>query len=676
MPIGSGAAVDSDAELEIIDVATGEPDALSAVLPAALAQLSSRDGPDETMARGLWLVVAALQAGQYTPETADTVRALLRAVNDALQDMRAAADGIDHGRGDDALRRYTEATRRLNQSATPDRDESEALASAPGISPSWALVEYSGWEAGYVRGEDDRSLLVDALQEAAGYPAGATPVRAVRQVEAELAPPGVRQVTVESLPVNRRAWERTPVFTAGTPVAATAYHGQVHPTASTARFLETRKRWRHVQQVARGETAGVREAAQMLSRRPKTAMLEFATTASGTVIYAMVPGADLDARPLPEFPGSGFPAVFTVPEVTSKDLDDWIYGPGGWMTAYDRRRHFPRPWQDKTDELLALLYAKLFVPLRRWLGARGVRHLVVVPHRGLHLLPLTAWFERVRGRRRYVGDEYDVSFAPSLTLLDICRRRIEDADPSPVHKPLMLLDPASNLPWSRLDALAMRPVPDRGRVLVGREVTMTQWSRLSADADPCHYAGHAAYRRHDPLASDIDLHDGALTLGSMFDDAVAVVPGGTVVLSGCETTMTDYRDAADEYLGIASGFLFAGSATVLSSHWAVADGAAALLTAEYYASLERSEPATALRAAQHKLRHVSHRDFGRLLKRADTLVQQGRLDAASRSRLEQVRRDTPDFSHPVYWAAYTVTGLPRPSTGGFQTSSSSSGSEP
>ncbi|WP_460627761.1 CHAT domain-containing protein [Intrasporangium mesophilum] len=128
--------------------------------------------------------------------------------------------------------------------------------------------------------------------------------------------------------------------------------------------------------------------------------------------------------------------------------------------------------------------------------------------------------------------------------------------------------------------------------------------------------------------------------------------------------MSDYRDAVDEHLGIASGFLFAGSLSVLSTQWAVDERPAVLLIAAYYANLGRTDPASALAAAQRELRNASRRDLARLLDRVDELDAARVLDERSHATLQEarqsVRQRRPDYSHPVFWAAYTVTGLDGP----------------
>lgn len=126
------------------------------------------------------------------------------------------------------------------------------------------------------------------------------------------------------------------------------------------------------------------------------------------------------------------------------------------------------------------------------------------PDRGaaprLHLLPLAAWFGGTGRHQRYVGDQFDVTVAPSLTLLEICRERVAESADRGARLPLLLLDPTGDLPLARLDARAVRPAG--GRVLVGSRATVPAWAAQAADADPVHYAGHAEYRRDDPLLGD------------------------------------------------------------------------------------------------------------------------------------------------------------------------------
>src|SRR5205085_319007 len=106
--------------------------------------------------------------------------------------------------------------------------------------------------------------------------------------------------------------------------------------------------------------------------------------------------------------------------------------------------------------------------------AAGVRRLVVVPNRGLHMVPLASWWQRVGRRRWYVVDEFEVCTAPSLTLLGICDERAgrrEVSTDRTVLRPLALLDPTGDLPMTRLDALTLSPALTPDQILAGDQVT-------------------------------------------------------------------------------------------------------------------------------------------------------------------------------------------------------------
>jgi CHAT domain-containing protein len=58
-----------------------------------------------------------------------------------------------------------------------------------------------------------------------------------------------------------------------------------------------------------------------------------------------------------------------------------------------------------------------------------------------------------------------------------------------------------------------------------------------------------------------------------------------VTLSACETGLTTSTAMTDEYIGLPSGFLYAGSMNVVSSLWAVDDFATAILMIKFYQEL-------------------------------------------------------------------------------------------
>jgi CHAT domain-containing protein len=525
------------------------------------------------------------------------------------------------------------------------------MTARPERSYGWVLREFGAHPVRATE-EQEHGPFIDALREAASFVTGRVPVTAAFGG-------GEAGVTAWQ---GKGDWP-TPRFAAAVPAdpATTVGAGTtVRSAATTALTAVTERHWAYVARVARGETSGLREAAGLVRPEPGTALVEFAITSGGTVTYAVTAGGDLDADPLPAIDSWAAPVVFTTPAVATAELTSRLTGPDGWKAAYEfRSRDGGAAWRTALDSALSWLHAQLFQPLEPWLRARGVRRLLVVPHRGLHLLPVTAWWCRRAGRRRYVLDDYEVCFAPSLTLLQICAERCGQASAS--GRPLALLDPTGDLPLTRLDALALGANLAPDRVFAGPAATAAQWRAAGTDASLAHYAGHARYDWDKPLDSAIPLYDGTLTLGEMFDDEMPLRPAAEISLLGCETSMTDPRDLADEYLGLASGFLFAGASSVLSTLWAVQEAPAMLLSARYYSERQRgARPSAALRAAQQWLRTAGPADIRRTANHADDLERLGLLNDAIRDALPRIRQPARPwgrrpFAHPIVWGAYTAT---------------------
>ncbi len=126
-----------------------------------------------------------------------------------------------------------------------------------------------------------------------------------------------------------------------------------------------------------------------------------------------------------------------------------------------------------------------------------------------------------------------------------------------------------------------------------------------------------------------------------------------VTLSACETGLTTSTAMTDEYIGLPSGFLYAGSMNVVSSLWAVDDFATAILMIKFYQELPDADSvAIALNAAQNWMRGVSLKDFQiwmGLLK----------LDKKSKQGIQlwlMCSSEKQPFRDPKYWAAFCATG--------------------
>ncbi|MFN9937977.1 MAG: CHAT domain-containing protein, partial [bacterium] len=88
-----------------------------------------------------------------------------------------------------------------------------------------------------------------------------------------------------------------------------------------------------------------------------------------------------------------------------------------------------------------------------------------------------------------------------------------------------------------------------------------------------------------------------------------------MALSACETGLSDIKNASDEFVGLSTGFLFAGCNSVIGTLWTVPDISTGLLMTRFYRLLKAQTHqasggvALALKQAQHWLRTLSLADL-------------------------------------------------------------------
>jgi len=126
-----------------------------------------------------------------------------------------------------------------------------------------------------------------------------------------------------------------------------------------------------------------------------------------------------------------------------------------------------------------------------------------------------------------------------------------------------------------------------------------------------------------------------------------------VMLSACETGLLSSQ-LTDEYVGLVSGFLHAGSPSVVSSFWCVDDVATAFLSIKFYQ--EFTPETTVAKALQSSQNWVKTRTKSDLLAWcADCL----KMTEDEKDEMEYLLMDYDDipFSDMRYWLAFFASGL-------------------
>lgn len=326
------------------------------------------------------------------------------------------------------------------------------------------------------------------------------------------------------------------------------------------------------------------------------------------------------------------------------------------------------------ERVLPVIGAELMAPIAQWLHRHTVTGIVLIPAGGLALLPLHAAEYSKNGNVCYLLDEFDVSYTPNIRGLDIARREFSRrnnevcfvgiGNPMPHPQPLEGAE-------AELEKVARFFGENTRNTLYGEEAIKQALLNVIQKATHLHFACHGLFNVETPLDSRLELAAGEmLTLREVIYTNAQPVNAGLIVISACESGITDYRDLPDEFVGLPTGFLQAGVPRIVATLWSIDDRAASLLMVKFYEYLLQGDvynaagpmhPAHALRRAQIWLRDVTAAELiayyeAELLKPDQDQSISSKLDKDALDELRRVHSNYCPFSHPTYWAAFTFTG--------------------
>ncbi|MEH1805976.1 CHAT domain-containing protein [Nostoc sp.] len=291
-------------------------------------------------------------------------------------------------------------------------------------------------------------------------------------------------------------------------------------------------------------------------------------------------------------------------------------------------------WQNQLEERLQKLAKILhFEEILNLAQIPKDYKLILIPHRFLHLFPLHAL---------PVGESYlldlfpnGVSYAPSCQILQQVQLRQR-----PDFKSLFAIqNPTEDLNYADLEVESLLPLFSSHQVLPNSQATKAALSAATPqlkEVNSLHFSCHGFFNPNSPLDSclvlanpyissnekALDLNK-CLTLGNLFERDFELNQCRLVVLSACETGLIDFNNSSDEYIGLPSGFLYAGSVDVVNSLWTVNDLSTSFLIIKFLQNFQTAltasqdiSVASALKEAQLWLRNATKE---KLQEWADTL---------------------------------------------------------
>lgn len=282
------------------------------------------------------------------------------------------------------------------------------------------------------------------------------------------------------------------------------------------------------------------------------------------------------------------------------------------------------------------LYDYLIKPIEGRLG--DGKRLCIVPDKALHFLPFAAL---VDGSKKYLVESYNITYAPSASVLVECLAESKAKKTSNTEKLLAVGNPLFNkemfpslvdLPDAEREMEQIVKLYDNSIPLKGKDATKRAVLQAFKDCDVANLSLHCLVEERSPSLA-------ALVLAEDGSEADVQSPGGEgllhlneiyrmslprmrlVILSACESGLGQYY-RGEGMVSLVRPFLALRVPTVVASLWSVDSQATAELVIDFHR--ERKVNSTgagdAMRAAQIRMAHSA------------------------------------SYQHPYYWAPFIVVG--------------------
>ena len=389
---------------------------------------------------------------------------------------------------------------------------------------------------------------------------------------------------------------------------------------------------------------------QTLIPDPETALVEFCVTDLGTIMIAVM------HQSIPtECDRCVILPLFTQIDMNRiKDIYTTTYNV---FKASNKNHADIHVFEKKTLEIVQEVYHSVFEQMDEILQRTGICRIILSPHRFLHVLPLHLMTSTVSGTEKRLFEQYEVSYAPSASVLFHVSRTLKTQSlsnaseiPYAADSLVAISNPTGDLRFADEETASVASFFHHALVLTGHQATYTRILSEAHSAGCLHFACHGTFKLDDPYQSglylatvtpadqsscqsvsersDPTVHYGINAETKTYADhrAVFFQPeaidepiqtgilltlveichhlnlGQTrlVVLSACESGLVATGGSADEVIGLPAGFLYAGANAVLSSLWLVDDAHSRDLITDFYRChiSDGLSPAAALRQAQ------------------------------------------------------------------------------
>ena len=352
------------------------------------------------------------------------------------------------------------------------------------------------------------------------------------------------------------------------------------------------------------------------------------------------------------------------PKDNSQSLEKWLEN---WKTSYQnygkttskQQSKESHPWRESMTAQLQKLADILKIP-EICTHLTNIPHLILIPHRDLHLLPLHFLFS---------DNLFTITYLPSIQLgIERLARK-----PSPSMS-LLLVESPDPLLFAEIEAPAIANFHLNCNTISSSQATTDNLKEaLQQAADIFHFTGHGYHNTKQPSQSALILKN-KQPLTSEEIAKFDLKSYYLVCLSACETGITGKEELIDEFVGLASSFLAAGAVYALSTLWIVDEISSALMMIRFYQILNEQRcqnklhPALALKEAQKWLRTITYSELSNwYLELSEVMKDNSGCSQDLRDQADRIRRrdakmesDKPPYADLYHWAGFTITGKVNP----------------
>lgn len=287
------------------------------------------------------------------------------------------------------------------------------------------------------------------------------------------------------------------------------------------------------------------------------------------------------------------------------------------------------------------LYQWIIEPLRPALTEQGVENLIFCLGDRLRGVPMAA----LHSGEEFLVEQYSVAIIPAFNLLDPQPSNLADAEVLAMGAAeFQLQEP---LPVVPVELAAINQLW-QGEVSLNQEFTLENLreQRSRQPFSIVHLATHADFAPGSVQNSYIQFWDQRLWLNQLRQMDLQMPPVELLVLSACRTAVGD----PNAELGFAGLAVQSGAKSALASLWAVPDVGTFLFMVGFYHNLQTAATkGEALRQTQLAILR------GDLTLNSETVQQVVAGHPIPPAIANQLRVD---FSHPYYWAGFTMIGNP------------------